>query len=125
MRNFGLAVFLSALACASAWAQNSQVKLPGDRQKTEAEILRLPQAVADAKSIFIANGGGHDAAFVAFYNDVKQWGKYSIVDSPNQADLVFQFNFAMVQTGENVWTSRNMTTMETLSAPLRLSCSRG
>jgi hypothetical protein len=48
----------------------------------------LPSVVVNAKKVFLPNGGGSDLAYDAFYSQMKTWGKYEIVGSPNDADLI-------------------------------------
>ena len=48
----------------------------------------LPAAIVNAKKIFLTNGGGSNLAYDAFYSEMKSWGKYEIVGSPDEADLV-------------------------------------
>lgn len=48
----------------------------------------LPSVVVDAKKIFLTNGGGSDLAYDTFYSEMKNWGKYEIVGSPDDADLI-------------------------------------
>ena len=57
--------------------------------------------VAAAKKIFLSNGGvdhgfnqfipgGPDVTYNELYASLKQWGYFQLVDSPSQADLVFE-----------------------------------
>ncbi|MGA7566274.1 MAG: hypothetical protein WBW53_09405 [Terriglobales bacterium] len=61
----------------------------------------IPGQVLAAKKVFISNGGDDDwtiphqihvPAFTynQFYADIKSWGKYELVSSPADADVVFE-----------------------------------
>jgi hypothetical protein len=62
----------------------------------------VPPLLLNAKKIFIANAGADsglfphpfsgdpDRAYNEFYADVESWGRYQVVASPGQADLVFE-----------------------------------
>jgi hypothetical protein len=49
----------------------------------------LPGQILQAHSVFLINGGGSDAAYDALYDGIKTWGRFQIVGSPNQADIIF------------------------------------
>ena len=49
----------------------------------------LPKQILQAHSIFLVNGGGSDGAYDALYEGIKNWGRYQIVGSPDQADITF------------------------------------
>jgi hypothetical protein len=61
-----------------------------------------PPQIASAHSIFIANGGGGnffnafsggaDRGYSQLYAAMQQWNRYEIVDSPSQADLVYEIH---------------------------------
>ena len=63
----------------------------------------VPEQIAAAKNVFIANGGadanllsalkivgGRDETYSEFYAGMKTWGRYQLASSPQQADLVFE-----------------------------------
>lgn len=72
----------------------------------------VPVQITAAKSVFIANAGA-DAGSLAYfkkagepnrpYNDlyaaVKNWGRYDLVSSPTDADLILQIRFIAPLTG--------------------------
>ena len=84
MRRLGVAIVLCALLSAHSLHAQSN-KAPG--------VAPLPATIADAKTIFIPNTVGSDAAYDTFYTGMKQWGKYAIVDSAANADLIFEITF--------------------------------
>lgn len=77
--------------------------------KTRKDIPQapLPSAVAEAHRVFLSNRGGSDLAYDAFYSEMKNWGKYQIVGSPNEADLIVELSYEVENLGTRVWSSTN------------------
>jgi hypothetical protein len=67
----------------------------------------LPAVIAGAKNVFLANGGGSDLAYDTFYSEMKKWGRYQIVGSPEEADLIIELAYRVGQGGTRVWSSTN------------------
>jgi hypothetical protein len=67
----------------------------------------LPAVIVKAKKIFLANGGGSNLAYDAFYSKVKEWGKYELVGSPDEADLVVELAYRVDNGGTRVWSTTN------------------
>lgn len=67
----------------------------------------LPEAITTAHKVFLSNGGGSDLAYDAFYADMKKWGKYQIVGSPDDADLIVELAYRVIDQGTRVWSSTN------------------
>jgi hypothetical protein len=65
----------------------------------------LPTVVANAKKVFLTNGGGSSLAFDAFYLDMKDWGRYEVVGSPESADLVMELSYVVESGGTRVWSA--------------------
>jgi hypothetical protein len=40
--------------------------------------------------VFLSNGGGSNLGFDAFYSAMNKWGRYEIVGSPEEADLIVE-----------------------------------
>jgi hypothetical protein len=69
-----------------------------------APAAPLPTQILTAKKVFIANGGGGfdkkmwdgepNRAYNEFYAAIKSWGRYQIVGTPAEADLVLQISIA-------------------------------
>ena len=70
----------------------------------------VPPLILAAKKVFIANGGGDESPFDwpqytggpdrlynEFYAALKSWGRYDLVDSPGEADLVFEIRLTSLQ----------------------------
>ena len=67
----------------------------------------LPAVVVNAKRIFLTNGGGSNLAYDTLYSEMKQWGKYEIVGSPEEADLIIELAYRVEHGGTRVWSSSN------------------
>jgi hypothetical protein len=98
MLNPVTALLLGALLLSGAGAQG---------KKTDVPVAPLPTAILDAKKIFLSNGGGSNLAYDAFYSDIKSWGKYQIVGSPAEADLIVELAYRVEDKGTRVWSSTN------------------
>ncbi|MFZ1929934.1 MAG: hypothetical protein WAU50_12415, partial [Candidatus Sulfotelmatobacter sp.] len=74
----------------------------------------VPPQIAMAKKAFISNGGGEsfedvfdetvfdggpDRPYNQFYAAVKDWGRFDIVSSPADADLVLEISWVLTDTG--------------------------
>jgi hypothetical protein len=69
--------------------------------------------------VFLVNSGANEA-FDCFYNDLKQWGRYDLVDSPDAADLVIEIGVHSQNGGTRVWSATNVANGQTqvFSAPI-------
>jgi hypothetical protein len=67
----------------------------------------LPAVIVSARKVFLTNGGGSDLAYDAFYSEMKGWGKYQIVGSPDEADLIIELAYRVEHGGTRVWSSTN------------------
>jgi hypothetical protein len=77
------------------------------RNRKDVPLAPLPTVVVNAKSVFLSNGGGSDLAYDTFYSEMKKWGKYQIMGSPEEADLVVELAYRVEQGGTRVWSSTN------------------
>ena len=95
---FVIAVFLNSLLAGFAMAQAKQI-----------DAAPIPTQIIAAKRVFIANGGGDDPgmpdplfsggadrAYNQFYEVLKTAGRYDLVGSPAEADLLFEIHFMVV-----------------------------
>jgi len=100
----GLSVAMVLPFGATCAAQQKKAK---DQAPTPAPI---PAQILAAKKVFIANGGGDESGYEAatysggpdrayneFYAVMKAWGRYELVASPGEADLVFEIRFIVFQ----------------------------
>ena len=66
------------------------------KHKKDIQHAPFPAAILQAKTAFLANGGGGDLADDTFYQAMKQWGRYQITDSPDKAELIFEVSYGVV-----------------------------
>jgi hypothetical protein len=74
----------------------------------------VPPQIAAAQKAFISNAGGEsfetvidqnvfnggpDRPYNQFYAAMKDWGRYELVSSPAEADLVFEISWVLTDTG--------------------------
>ena len=95
------AVFLFCLAIIPANAQFANTS-SANRPNPPSANAQIPPELLTGKTVFISNAGGAsglfpepftgapDRASTQFYAAMKSWGRYTLVDSPSSADLVFQ-----------------------------------
>lgn len=96
-------VLLSLLLCSSPLVgKNKQVPQ-----------APLPSVIVNAKTVFLTNGGGSNLAYDEFYSQMKRWGKYQIVGSPDDADLVIELSYRVEDHGTHVWSAYNAYTHQT------------
>ena len=80
------------------------------QQRKQTPPASVPQLVLQAKKVFIANGGGDESLFDSpqysggpdrlyneFYTAMKSWGRYELVGSPAEADLVIEIRLTILQ----------------------------
>jgi len=79
----------------------------GAKHRKDIPAAPLPTVVVNAKKIFLTNGGGSNLAYDAFYSDMKQWARYEIVGSPDEADLIVELAYRVDRGGTRVWSSTN------------------
>ncbi len=79
----------------------------GQRSRKDIPAAPLPSAIVKAQKVFLSNGGGSDLAYDAFYSAMKNWGKYQIAGSPDDADLIVELAYRVVDRGTRVWSSTN------------------
>jgi hypothetical protein len=94
-RVVGAALAITLIAIDAAAAKDTK----------EAPPAPVPTQITAAKTVFIANAGGEqnpsdaqfnggpDRAYNQFYAEMKTWGRYELVSSPADADLLFELRF--------------------------------
>jgi hypothetical protein len=73
----------------------------------------LPSAISDAKKVFVTNAGGNQLAFDEFYAQIKQWGRYQLVGSPAEADIILELRYFVEDKGTRVSSATNTYTGQT------------
>jgi hypothetical protein len=101
-----LSVILAIVALPTLGAQQSKVPL--------AAPAPVPPQIAAAQKVFISNAGGEsletvidqvvfnggpDRPYNEFYAAMKTWGRYQIVSSPADADVVLEISWVLTDTG--------------------------
>ena len=83
--------------------------IPALQAKTRKDVppAPLPEVIVTAHKVFLSNGGGSDLAYDAFYSEMKNWGKYQIVGSPDAAELIVELSYQVEDMGTRVWSSVN------------------
>ncbi len=77
------------------------------RNRKDIPPAPLPTVVTNAKTVFLANGGGSDLAYDAFYNAMKNWKHFQIVGSPDEADLIVEMAYRVETAGTRTWATTN------------------
>jgi hypothetical protein len=80
------------------------------KNRKDVPAAPLPSVIVNAKTVFLANGGGSDLAYDAVYSEVKKWGRYTIAGSPDDADLIVEIAYRVEHDGTHVWSSTNTYT---------------
>lgn len=96
MRKIGAVLCLFFSICAVA-----------GKSRKDVPPAPLPSVVVNAKKVFLTNGGGSNLAYDAFYSEMKKWGRYEIVGSPGEADLIVELAYRVDHGGTRVWSSTN------------------
>lgn len=84
------------------------------QQPNNTTVAPVPTQILSAKKVFISNAGIDSTAldvfvrlaepnkpYNQFYAAMKNWGRYELVDSPADADLVFEIRFGAPLIGAN------------------------
>lgn len=84
------------------------------QQSKGAPAAPVPPQIAAAQKVFVSNAGGEsfesvidetvfnggpDRPYNQFYAALKNWGRYPLVSSPADADLVFEVSWVLTDTG--------------------------
>ena len=87
--------------------------LLAQQTKSQPPPAPVPAQISAASKIFISNGGGNrletlgdtafnggpDRPYNEFYAAMKTWGRYQLVSSPSDADLVLEISWALNDIG--------------------------
>ena len=80
------------------------------KTRKDVPAAPLPAVVINAKKVFLTNGGGSNLAYDSFYSEMKNWGKYQIAGSPEEADLIVELAYRVEDGGTRIWSSTNTYT---------------
>jgi hypothetical protein len=72
-----------------------------------AQRKPIPRPVFAAKTIAIVNHAHNDAVETGALESLKRWGKFTIVDDPETADIVLTFEKASEHEGKSTQTSKD------------------
>jgi hypothetical protein len=94
-------VRFGSIACLAVVALLSEIAVVA-QEPTPVAIAPVPSLLLSAKKVFISNAGADsglfphpfsgdpDRAYNEFYANVESWGRYQLVSTPAEADLVFE-----------------------------------
>lgn len=77
------------------------------KSRKDVPLAPLPAKILTAKKVFVANGGGNDLAYDAFYAAVKEWPRYEIVGTSSTADVIMEIRYITEDHGTRVWSTTN------------------
>jgi hypothetical protein len=72
-----------------------------------AQRKPIPRPVFAAKTIAIVNHAHNDAVETGAIESLKRWGKFTIVDDPDTADIVLTFEKISEHEGKSTQTSKD------------------
>lgn len=112
MAKTGASVVLCLMAAVVMW-QPSPLRAQDKKLATSAPI---PSQILTGKTAFISNEGGDTSpsaigkygddpvdTYNEFYAAMKDWGRFRLVSTPVEADLVFGVRFTIVQPESGLW----------------------
>jgi hypothetical protein len=115
LRTIGSGLRYSALAAALIFVL---VPALSGQQPKEPAAAPVPAQIVSGRKVFISNAGADvlsqslfnragepDQAYNHFYAAIQTWGRYEIVATPGEADLVFEISFAAPQSYNGTLTS--------------------
>jgi len=85
-------VSLRKLLCFTLALLLASTPLTRAQQNSTAAPAPIPPQIASAHTVFVSYGGGADRAYSQLYAKLQQWNRYQLVDSPSQADLLFEIH---------------------------------
>ncbi len=95
-----------AALCLIAWVTTASIPMLIAEEPPAPPPAPVPIQILAAKTIFVSNGGEdtwldydpkHDPSLTynEFYADMKSWGKYELVSTPTDADVVFEIHLLL------------------------------
>ena len=74
-------------------------------QKPAATPISPSARLAAAKTAYLRNGGGSEIPYNVIESGVEGWGRFTLVDSPQQADVIIEVQAPEEETGTSVSSS--------------------
>jgi len=74
-------------------------------QKASATPVSPSARLAAAKTAFVRNGGGSEIPYNVIESGIEGWGRFTLVDSPVQADVIIEVQAPEEQNGTSVSSS--------------------
>jgi hypothetical protein len=95
-----------AALCLITWVTTASIPMLIAEEPPAPPPAPVPIQILAAKKIFVSNGGEdtwldydpkHDPSLTynEFYADMKSWGKYELVSTPTDADVVFEIQLLL------------------------------
>jgi hypothetical protein len=108
------------LSMFSIFVATALFPVPFARGQKPAEILPapLPAQIYTSKKVFISNAGGDsnylysggpERLYNQFYSALQSWGRYQLVASPGESELVLALSFSNPFTGDNSQSGNGFT----------------
>ena len=120
----------AAVLCAGLAMSLSCNYLCAAQQPKKVPPAPVPPLILTAKKVFIANGGGDESLFDwpqysggsdrlynEFYAAVESWGRYELVSTPGEADLVFEICLTSLQPMRSEPLSKILSTIGNFILP--------
>jgi hypothetical protein len=73
------------LLCALAFAQQPESQAPAPKKFVPPSVR-----LKEAKTVYVKNGGGSDIPYNVIEGGVEGWGRYTVVNSPEKADIIME-----------------------------------
>ena len=104
------------MKCGTAWASLTIALLTVPELKAQApkelSPAPLPKQIFSARKVFVSNagadtrgeyGGGPERAYNQLYAGLKGLGRYELVATPADAELIFEISFTIPFVGEHIY----------------------
>jgi hypothetical protein len=88
-RTFRVIPAICGLILSGVVAAGAQQPQPPNQPATAGAAVHYDRMAA-AKTVFLKNVGGDDIPFNVISRNFEGWGRYLLVDSPDQADLIIE-----------------------------------
>jgi hypothetical protein len=59
------------------------------KEARPSKYAPLPEAIFEGRTVFLDNQSGHSSIADRAYDELRKWGRFKVVTSPRNADLVF------------------------------------